>query len=93
MSIRIEIPKPTQSGTEYNRSSLPLYLAALRSSAPFRLFELCRRRNGLPCEGGIHFRTDQDAGALLGRAVGKEVYKHNLRPMHDDHWDDNRDDD
>ena len=38
--------------------------------------------------GGIHFRTDQDAGALLGLAIGKEVYKHNLRPVHDDDWDD-----
>ena len=43
--------------------------------------------------GGIHFRTDQDAGALLGLAIGREVYKHNLRPMQDDDWDDNRDDD
>ena len=43
--------------------------------------------------GGIHFRTDQDAGALLGLAIGKEVYKHSLRPVHDDDWDDNRDDD
>jgi len=43
--------------------------------------------------GGIHFRTDQDAGALLGLTIGKEVYKHNLRPVHDDDWDDNRDDD
>jgi membrane-associated phospholipid phosphatase len=43
--------------------------------------------------GGIHFRTDQDAGALLGLAVGKAVYKHNLRTVHDDNWDDNRDDD
>ncbi len=34
--------------------------------------------------GGIHFRTDQDAGARLGRAIGREVYKHNLRPVHDD---------
>jgi hypothetical protein len=34
--------------------------------------------------GGIHFRTDQDAGARLGRAIGMAVYKHNLRPMHDD---------
>jgi membrane-associated phospholipid phosphatase len=34
--------------------------------------------------GGIHFRTDQDAGALLGLAVGEAVYKHNLRPVHDD---------
>jgi hypothetical protein len=37
--------------------------------------------------GGIHFRTDQDAGARLGRAIGTAVYKHNLRPAHD-HDDD-----
>ncbi len=43
--------------------------------------------------GGIHFRTDQDAGALLGLIVGKAVYKHNLRPVQDDDWDDDRDDD
>jgi hypothetical protein len=42
--------------------------------------------------GGIHFRTDQDAGALLGVAVGKAVYKHKLRPVHDYGWDDDRDD-
>jgi PAP2 superfamily len=34
--------------------------------------------------GGIHFRTDQVAGALLGRAVGTAVYKNNLRPAHGD---------
>ena len=34
--------------------------------------------------GGIHFRTDQEAGADLGRAVGKAVYKNNLGPLHDD---------
>ncbi len=34
--------------------------------------------------GGIHFRTDQEAGADLGRAVGAVVYKNNLRPTHDD---------
>ena len=33
--------------------------------------------------GGIHFRTDQDAGGRLGRSVGTAVYKNNLRPMHD----------
>ena len=38
--------------------------------------------------GGIHFRTDQDAGARLGRAVGAAVYKINLRPVHDDGLDD-----
>ncbi len=34
--------------------------------------------------GGIHFRSDQDAGAYLGRAIGSAVYKHNLRPLHGD---------
>jgi hypothetical protein len=34
--------------------------------------------------GGIHFRTDQEAGADLGRAVGTAVYKNNLRRTHDD---------
>jgi hypothetical protein len=34
--------------------------------------------------GGIHFRTDQAAGARLGRAIGSVVYKNNLRPLHDD---------
>jgi len=34
--------------------------------------------------GGIHFRTDQDAAAVLGRAVGKAVYKGNLRPNRED---------
>jgi hypothetical protein len=29
--------------------------------------------------GGIHFRTDQDAGTILGRKVGQYVYLHNLR--------------
>jgi len=31
--------------------------------------------------GGIHFRTDQDAGARLGRAIGTAVYKNNLRAV------------
>jgi hypothetical protein len=34
--------------------------------------------------GGIHFRTDQVAGERLGKAIGKAVYKHNLRRMQDD---------
>ena len=41
--------------------------------------------------GGIHFRTDQDAGARLGRAVGTVIYKNNLRPVHDNGWDDDWD--
>ncbi|HVR22007.1 MAG TPA: vanadium-dependent haloperoxidase [Candidatus Polarisedimenticolia bacterium] len=35
--------------------------------------------------GGIHYRTDQVAGERLGKAIGKAVYKHNLRRMHDDY--------
>ena len=35
--------------------------------------------------GGIHFRTDQDAGAVLGTAIGTAVYKGNLRPTRDNH--------
>lgn len=34
--------------------------------------------------GGIHYRTDQVAGARLGQAVGAAVYKNNLRRAHDD---------
>jgi hypothetical protein len=32
--------------------------------------------------GGIHFRTDQAAGEILGKAIGNAVYKNNLRRMH-----------
>jgi hypothetical protein len=32
--------------------------------------------------GGIHFRTDQDAGEKLGERLGQYVYTHNLRPAH-----------
>jgi hypothetical protein len=31
--------------------------------------------------GGIHFRFDQEAGAVQGRAIGKYVYKTILRPI------------
>ena len=30
--------------------------------------------------GGIHFRTDQDAGEKLGEKIGQYIYTHNLRP-------------
>lgn len=33
--------------------------------------------------GGIHFRTDQDAGSGLGRRIGQYVYNHNLGSAHD----------
>jgi hypothetical protein len=32
--------------------------------------------------GGIHWRYDQTAGNVLGRAVATEVVKNNLRPVH-----------
>jgi hypothetical protein len=32
--------------------------------------------------GGIHFRTDQDAGSALGRRVGQYVINHNLASAH-----------
>jgi hypothetical protein len=36
--------------------------------------------------GGIHYRFDQEAGALQGRLVGSYVFKHNLRRSnHDEH--------
>lgn len=31
--------------------------------------------------GGIHFRFDQEAGARLGRNIGKDILQHELRPM------------
>jgi PAP2 superfamily len=33
--------------------------------------------------GGIHFRTDQEAGGRLGQAVATSVYTNNLRAVHD----------
>ncbi len=38
--------------------------------------------------GGIHFRTDQDAGALLGIRIGGYIYDHKLRPEHGRDCDD-----
>lgn len=57
--------------------------------ASFR--EICNDISDARVYGGIHFRTDQEAGADLGRAVGAAVYRNNLRRAHDD--DDWRDDD
>ena len=34
--------------------------------------------------GGIHFRTDQDAGEKLGKRIGRAVYRNNLRAAHED---------
>ncbi len=38
--------------------------------------------------GGIHFRTDQDAGALLGTRIGGYIYDHKLGPKHGRDCDD-----
>jgi hypothetical protein len=43
--------------------------------------------------GGIHFRTDQTAGTRLGKAIGRAVYKSNLRAAHNNNDDDCDDDD
>src|SRR5579872_2618719 len=56
--------------------------------------DLCADISDARVYGGIHFRTDQEAGADLGRAVGAAVYRNNLRRTNragDD--DDGRDED
>jgi hypothetical protein len=45
---------------------------------------MLRRFHIIQTYGGIHFRTDQEAGADLGRAIGTAVYKNNLRSVNDD---------
>jgi hypothetical protein len=37
--------------------------------------------------GGIHFRTDQDAGEALGGRISQYIYRHNLWPAHGDGLD------
>ena len=44
--------------------------------------EICDDISDARVYGGIHFRTDQEAGADLGRAIGKAVFKNNLQPAH-----------
>lgn len=46
--------------------------------------EICDDVSDARVYGGIHFRTDQEAGADLGKAVGTAVYKGNLRAVNDD---------
>lgn len=53
--------------------------------------EICDDISDARIYGGIHFRTDQEAGTDLGRAIGTAVYRHNLRRTHDN--EDWRDDD
>ncbi len=42
--------------------------------------------------GGIHFRTDQDAGAVLGIRIGDYIYNHKLQPEHGKDSDDRQGD-
>lgn len=54
--------------------------------------EICDDISDARVFAGIHFRTDQEAGADLGRAIGAAVYRHNLRRTHDDdNWRDHDD--
>lgn len=46
--------------------------------------EICDDVSDARVYGGIHFRTDQEAGADLGRAVGTAVYKNNLQAINED---------
>jgi hypothetical protein len=46
--------------------------------------EICDDVSDARVYGGIHFRTDQEAGADLGRAIGSAVYKGNLQSIDDE---------
>jgi len=59
--------------------SLP---AAVISESYTQLKEIAGDVDDARVYGGIHFRYDQDAGAVLGRAIATEVVKNNLRPVH-----------
>ncbi len=43
--------------------------------------EIARDIDDARVYGGIHFRFDQEAGAVQGRDIGKYVYKNMLRPV------------
>lgn len=46
--------------------------------------EICDDVSDARVYGGIHFRTDQEAGADLGRAIGSAVYRNNMRPSEEE---------
>lgn len=56
--------------------SFPNFSAALEEIVNARVF------------GGIHFRTDCDAGQTLGNSVGEYVIRHSLRPLDACDWRD-----
>ena len=43
--------------------------------------EIARDIDDARVYGGIHFRFDQEAGAVQGHDIGKYVYKNVLRPV------------
>jgi hypothetical protein len=53
-----------------------------------RLEEITDNISDARVYGGIHFRTDQDAGAWLGTRIGAYIYDHKLRPEHGGDCDD-----
>lgn len=62
----ITISNPAVQGLTYNYLTFDQLLSDIDDARVF---------------GGIHFRFDQDAGGVLGRAVGTAVYKNNLRKI------------
>jgi hypothetical protein len=62
----ITISNPAVQGLTYNYLTFDQLLSDIDDARVF---------------GGIHFRFDQDAGGVLGRAVGTAVYKDNLRKI------------
>jgi hypothetical protein len=46
--------------------------------------EICEDVSDARVYGGIHFRTDQEAGADLGRAIGAAVYKLNFQRVEEE---------
>jgi hypothetical protein len=58
-------------------TGLTLYYTSFR--------EITRDIDDARIYGGIHFRFDQEAGAVQGTRVGAYVYRHNLRRVHGRH--------
>jgi hypothetical protein len=52
-----------------------------------RLEQITRDIDDARIYGGIHFRSDQEAGARQGGRIGQYVVAHNLKSRHDDRHD------
>jgi hypothetical protein len=68
--------------------SITLSAPALPTLHYSRLEEITDDISDARVYGGIHFRTDQNAGARLGTRIGDYIYNHKLRPKHDEDCDD-----